>query len=256
MLQLLLSNGYNSASLCLLSAPPPQHHFCFSFHLIYLRDQIQGAQDFFGFRSSNSRVWQQDPLTAWEVTCRRSWRKSASDMRPEPWALVFWHRTSTASASVLPWAPKEMSVTRLKDRGELWEWEPSRVTRFHAVSLIFCLASEIYFTRRWERTWNKIDLGWANIWQRSVGNNHLSWEISTPGDIDGTKNICLSPQSQGIQFSSVESHNSSAVNLLFIFIFGVLTYQVCSERVPFVQDAAAHVLAPRLSGNYRGAAER
>lgn len=76
--------------------------------------------------------------------------------------------------------------------------EPSTVTWFHAVSLIFCLASEIYFTRRWERTWNKIDLGWANIWQCSVGNNHLSWEISTPGDIDGTKNILLNPQSQSI----------------------------------------------------------
>lgn len=174
-------------------------------------------------------------------------------------SLVFWHCTSTVSASIiLPWALKEMSVTRLKDRGELWEWEPSRVTWFHAVSLIFCLASEIYFTRRWERTWNKIDLGWANIWQRSVGNNHLSWEVSTPGDIDGTKNICLSPQSQGIQFSSMESLNSSAVNLFIclLVIFGVLTYQVCSERLWFVEDAATHVLVPGLSGNYRGAAER
>lgn len=37
---------------------------------------------------------------------------------------------------------------------------------------------------------------------------------------------------------------------------GVLTYQVCSERLWFVQDAAAHVLEPGLSGNYGGAAGR
>lgn len=131
----------------------------------------------------------------------------------------FWHCASTVSASItLPWVSKEMSVTQPKDRVERWEREPSRVTWFHAVSLIFCLASETYFTRRWERTWKKIDLGWANIWQRSVGNNHLSWEISVPGDIDGTKNICFSPQSQGFHFSSMESLNSLAANLFIYFL--------------------------------------
>lgn len=155
-------------------------HFTVTFFQV-----VQGPQDFSCFRKSNCKC-------GWEETCLKGKLLLVWDL-----STHFWHHASTARASVLLWALKEMSVTQLKDGEDLWGWESSRVTWFRAVSLIFCLASETYFTRRWERTWNKIDLGWANIWRRSVGNNHLSWEISNPGDIDGTKNISLSPQSQG-----------------------------------------------------------
>lgn len=200
----------------------PQDHFCSSFHLLFLRDGFKllriRAQDFFGFKRSNREVWQWDPLTGWEVTCQRSQRKSASDTRPALTVEVQCQK-NLSSSIILLWVSKEMSVTQPKDRVELWEREPSRVTWFHAVSLIFCLASEIYFTRRWERTWNKIDLGWANIWQCSVGNNHLSWEISAPGDTDGTKNICLSPQSQGFYFQAWRASILQQQTFLFIYYF-------------------------------------
>lgn len=190
----------NSSSPCLFPVSPPQD-FCSSIHgaphffkraLKVLRTK---AQDFFCLRKSKHKCGSRTPWQAEKglVPGLRGSQLLLCGLGPQ-----FWHCASTARASVPLQSPKEMSVMQPKDRGGLWGWEPSRVTWFHAVSLIFCLASEIYFTRRWERTWNKIDLGWANIWQCSVGNNHLSWEISTPGDIDGTKNIRLNPQSQSI----------------------------------------------------------
>lgn len=199
------SDGHDSASLCPLlsatSAPPPS-----PLHLIFLQHRFGvcrlRAQDLGSLRAK----------TLWQA---RSDVQVSQEIRHETWALLCSRHKGIFDPSP---PPREMSVP-LKDTGEPREREPSMVARFHAVSLIFCLASEIYFSRRWERTWNKIDLGWANIWQRSVGNNHLSWEISTPGDIDGTKNICLSPQSHGIQFSSVDSFNPSAVNLSIYFYF-------------------------------------
>lgn len=195
-----------------LSVPLPQCHFCCSFpcapHFLtgsvgVCRLRAQGLGSLRAKRGSK---------TLWQAEKCRCHRKSAADT----WALLCSRHECSFYSSP---APRGMSVTWLKDTGEPREREPFTVARFHAVSLIFCLASEIHFSRRWERTWNKIDLGWANIWQRSVGNNHLSWEISTPGDIDGTKNICLSPQSHSIQFSSMESFNPSAVNLSIYFYF-------------------------------------
>lgn len=57
-------------------------------HLIFLTAWFKvpriRAQDLFGFRTSNSRPWPQDPWTGWDVTCFRSWTKPASDTSPEP----------------------------------------------------------------------------------------------------------------------------------------------------------------------------